>query len=79
MGLLAADIRDEQARSIKCQMTTAKLPPKTELQAINFEATDINETLIRDLASGDSLDQWRTLGLDAGTGSGKANSPSVSP
>ena len=48
--LLTAEVREKQARSVKYQMTIAKLPLAKELEEFDFEATEINETLIRDLA-----------------------------
>ena len=51
--LLTAEIREKQARSIKYQMTIAKLPLAKELEEFDFEAAEVNETLIRGLASGD--------------------------
>lgn len=59
--LLTAEISEKQARSIKCQITIAKLPLAKELEEFDFEATEINETLIRDLATGDFLDHQRKL------------------
>lgn len=50
--LLTAEISEKQARSIKYQMTIAKLPLAKELEEFDFEATGINQTLIRDLATG---------------------------
>ena len=61
--LLTAEISEKQARSIKYQMTIAKLPLAKELEEFDFETTDINETLIRDLAAGDFLDHQRNLVL----------------
>jgi len=71
--LLTADIREKQARSIKYQMTIAKLPLAKELEEFNFEAAEVNETLIRDLATGDFLDHQRNLVLIGGTGTGKTH------
>ena len=71
--LLTAEISEKQARSIKYQMTIAKLPLAKELEEFDFEATDINETLIRDLAAGDFLDHQRNLVLIGGTGTGKTH------
>ncbi len=42
-------------------------------EEFDFEATGINETLIRDLASGDFLDHQRNLVLVGGTGTGKTH------
>ena len=71
--LLNAEISGKQARSIKYQMTIARLPLARELEEFGFEATGINETLIRDLAAGDVLDHRRNLVLIGGTGTGKTH------
>ena len=66
--LLNAEISEKRARSIKYQMTIAKMPLAKELEEFDFEATPVNETLIRDLATGDFLDHQRNLVLIGGTG-----------
>jgi len=71
--LLAAEISEKQARSIKYQMTIAKLPLAKEIDEFDFEAAEVNETLIRDLATGDFLDHQRNLVLIGGTGTGKTH------
>jgi len=71
--LLTAEIREKQARSVKYQMTIAKLPLAKELEEFDFEAAEVNETLIRDLATGDFLDHQRNLVLIGGTGTGKTH------
>lgn len=70
---MTAEISEKQARSIKYQMTIAKLPLAKELEEFDFEATGINETLVRDLAAGDFLDHQRNLLLIGGTGTGKTH------
>src|SRR5437016_4436539 len=50
--LLNAEISEKQARSIKYQLTIAKLPLAKDLDDFDFTGTPVNETLIRDLASG---------------------------
>ena len=40
------------ARSIKYQMTIAKLPLAEDIDDFDFDAAEINETLVRDLAAG---------------------------
>ena len=47
--LLTAEISEKQARSIKYQLTIAKLPLAKDLDDFQFEGTPINETLVRDL------------------------------
>src|SRR6056297_726389 len=71
--LLTAEIREKQARSVKYQMTIAKLPLAKELEEFDFEAAEVNETLIRDLATSDFLDHQRNLVLIGGTGTGKTH------
>ena len=68
-----AEITEKQARSVKYQMTIAKLPLAKEINEFDFETADVNETLIRDLATGDFLDHQRNLVLIGGTGTGKTN------
>src|SRR4030081_4147798 len=53
--LLTAEINEKQARSIKYQLTIAKLPLAKDLDNFQFEGTPINETLVNDLASGGLL------------------------
>ena len=40
--LLTAEISEKQARSIKYQMTIAKLPLAKELEEFDFEAAEVN-------------------------------------
>ena len=53
--LLNAEISKKKARSIKYQMTIAKLPLAKEVEDFAFDGTPINETLVRDLAGGNFL------------------------
>ena len=71
--LLHAEINEKQARSIKYQMTIAKLPLAKEVNEFDFEETPVNETLVRDLASAEFLEQQRNIVLIGGTGTGKSH------
>jgi len=71
--LLAAEINEKKARSIKYQMTIAKMPLAKEIDEFTFEGTPLNETLIRDLAKGDFLQHQRNAVLIGGTGTGKTH------
>lgn len=71
--LLAAEINEKKARSVKYQITTAKLPYAREIEEFTFDDTPINETLVRDLASGEFLSQQRNVVLVGGTGTGKTH------
>jgi DNA replication protein DnaC len=71
--LLAAEIAEKQARSIKYQLTIAKLPLAKEIDDFDFAGTPINETLIRDLAGGAFIVEQRNAVLVGGTGTGKSH------
>jgi DNA replication protein DnaC len=71
--LLNAEISEKKARSIKYQMTIAKLPLAKEIEDFVFEGTPINETLVRDLAGGNFLTHQRNAVLVGGTGTGKTH------
>jgi DNA replication protein DnaC len=71
--LLAAEIAEKQARSIKYQMTIAKLPLAKHLDGFTFVETPINESLVRSLATGAFLAEQRNAVLVGGTGTGKSH------
>jgi DNA replication protein DnaC len=71
--LLAAEIAEKQARSIKYQMTIARLPLAKDLGDFAFEGTPINATLVHDLAGGGFLAHERNVVLVGGTGTGKTH------
>ena len=71
--LLTAEISEKQARSIKYQLSIAKLPLAKDLDGFQFKGTPINETLVRDLAGGTFLAQQRNTVLVGGTGTGKTH------
>ncbi len=68
-----ANPRVKQARSVKFQITIAKLPQAKELYEFDFEMAQVNETLIRDQAIGDFLDHRHNLVLIGGNGTGKTH------
>ena len=71
--LLAAELSEKQARSMRYQLTIAKLPFAKEIDEFAFAATPVNETLVRELAGGGFLAHQRNLVLVGGTGSGKTH------
>lgn len=71
--LLAAEVNEKQARSIKYQLTIAKLPLAKDLDGFDFTGTPINEALVRDLATGGFLAEQRNAVLIGGTGTGKSH------
>ena len=77
--LVAAETAEKQARSIKYQMTLAKLPLAKDVEEFSFADTPVNEALVRDLAGGDFLAHQRNVVLVGGTGTGKTHdAPRVS-
>src|SRR5215207_9304016 len=71
--LLTAEMAEKHARSIKYQMTLAKLPLAKDVEEFVFADTPINESLVRDLAGGDFLAHQRNAVLIGGTGTGKTH------
>jgi len=71
--LLSAEIAEKQARSIKYQLTTAKLPLAKDLDDFDFTGTPVNEALVRDLAGGAFIAEQRNVVLIGGTGTGKSH------
>jgi DNA replication protein DnaC len=71
--LLSAEIAEKQARSIKYQLTVAKLPLAKDVEDFEFDSTPVNEALIRELASGTFIADQRNAVLIGGTGTGKSH------
>ena len=71
--LLRAEIAEKQARSIKYQLTIAKLPLAKDIDDFRFDGTPINEALVRELATGAFIPLQRNVVLIGGTGTGKSH------
>src|SRR3984885_3898305 len=71
--LLKAEISEKQARSIKYQLTVAKLPLAKDVDDFAFKETPVNEALVRDLAGGAFIAEQRNVVLIGGTGTGKSH------
>ena len=71
--LLKAEIAEKQARSIKYQFKIAKLPLAKDVDDFVFTGTPINETLVRDLATGAFIANQRNAVLIGGAGTGKTH------
>lgn len=72
-SLLQAEIAEKQARSIRYQVTVAKLPLIKDLAEFDFSGTPVNEGLVREMATGSFLDSQRNAVLVGGTGTGKTH------
>src|SRR5690554_2615827 len=71
--LLSAELAEKQARSLKYQLTIAKLPLAKDIEGFDFTGTPVNEPLIRDLAGGAFIADQRNVVLVGGTGTGKSH------
>ena len=71
--LLNAEINEKQARSIKYQLTIAKLPLAKDIADFQFDGTPINQMLVNDLAGGGFIAQQRNVVLVGGTGTGETH------
>jgi hypothetical protein len=77
--LLNAEINEKQARSIKYQLTIAKLPLAKDLNDFHFEGTPINQTLVNDLAGSGFMPSSATPYWSAGPAPAKPTLPSPLP
>ncbi|MCZ7445962.1 ATP-binding protein, partial [Agrobacterium rhizogenes] len=71
--LLQSEISEKQARSIKYQITLAKLPLAKDIDDFHFTGTPVNEGLVRQLATGAFLTEQHNVVLVGGTGTGKSH------
>ena len=65
--LLRAEINEKQARSMKYQLTIAKLPLAKDVDEFSFDGTPVNETLVRELIGGNFLAHQRNVVLVGGS------------
>ena len=72
-NLLQSEIAEKQARSIRYQMTIAKLPLAKDIEEFDFAGTPVNEGLLRELASGNFVADQRNVVLIGGPGTGKTH------
>lgn len=61
--LLQSEIAEKLARSLRYQLTVAKLPLAKDIEEFDFTGTPINEGLIRELAAGSFVADQRNLSL----------------
>src|ERR1700682_3811226 len=73
--LLSAEVAEKQARSIKSQLTIAKLPLAKDIDEFDFTGTPINEALVRHLASGRVIAEHRKALLIPGPRNGQSQHP----
>ncbi len=71
--LLAAEVADKLARSIRYRLSTAKLPMAKDLSDFDFKASPVNEDLVREMHDGGFVQSQRNAVLVGGTGTGKTH------
>ena len=71
--LLAAEVADKKARSIRYRLSMAKLPLAKDLSDFDFNASPVNEALVRELHDGGFVQSLRNAVLVGGTGTGKTH------
>ncbi|AGT09457.1 transposase [Paracoccus aminophilus JCM 7686] len=71
--LLQSEIAEKLARSIRYQLTVAKLPLAKDIEEFDFTGTPINEGLVRDLSTGSFVSDQRNVVLIGGAGTGKTH------
>ena len=71
--LLAVEIADKKARSIRYQLTIARMPVIKELSEFDFKSSGVDEILINEFAEGGFLEEQRNVVLIGGTGTGKSH------
>ena len=71
--LLAAEVADKKVRSIRYRLAAAKLPMARDLSDFNFEASPVNEALVREIHDGGFVQSLRNVVLVGGTGTGKTH------
>lgn len=71
--LLQSEIAEKQARSIRYQLSIAKLPLAKDIDDFDFADTRVNESLVRELATGTFVADQRNVVLVGGTGTGKSH------
>ncbi len=71
--LLQSEIAEKLARSVRYQLTVAKLPLAKDIEEFDFTGTPINEGLVRDLSTGSFVADQRNVVLIGGTGTGKTH------
>ncbi len=71
--LLQSEIAEKQARSIRYQLSIAKLPLAKDIDDFDFTNTPVNQSLVRELSTGTFVADQRNVVLVGGTGTGKSH------
>jgi DNA replication protein DnaC len=71
--LLKAEVAEREVRSVAYQMKVARFPVYRDLAGFDFTQSTINETLVRQLHSGEFIEKAHNVVLMGGPGTGKTH------
>ena len=71
--LLKAETAEREVRTVGYQLKQARFPAYRDLAGFQFEHSDVNEALVRQLHRGDFMDQAQNVVLVGGPGTGKTH------
>ena len=71
--LLKAETAEREVRSTAYQLKAARFPAYRDLNGSDFESSEINEALVRQLHRGDFIDDANNVVLIGGPGTGKTH------
>lgn len=72
-GLLDAEVADRRVRSIHYQMRAARFPHHRDLAGFDFSVAQVDEPMVRQLATGEFTDAAVNVVFIGGTGTGKTH------
>src|SRR5450830_318403 len=72
-GLLKAEIAEREVRSLAYQMKAARFPAYRDLNGFDFDCSEVNEALIRQLHRCKFLETGDNIVLVGGPGTGKTH------
>ncbi|MBP1316443.1 IS21-like element helper ATPase IstB [Herbaspirillum sp. 1130] len=71
--LVKAEVAEREVRSLAYQMKVAKFPAYRDLNGFDFQASEVNEPLIRKLHSCNFMESWQNIVFLGGPGTGKTH------
>jgi DNA replication protein DnaC len=72
-ALLKAEVAEREVRSINYQMKIARFPAYRDLTGFNFQESQVDEAIVRNLHRGDFIEAAHNIVLVGGPGTGKTH------